>query len=297
MGKRIVIEPCFNEHHLQQFHMRNLCDNFKPDVYIIAEGIFPRGPEDNQEKEAHKAFVKEYTFLGQGDRSFDIMSLEDSVRQCVNEYPNTKFYLMQMQYPPNQSTANTYYTVFTFFINKVIDVWPDDIIMPSEADMFFTEEQAQQCEKLIQQLKHGESFASTYIDFFESPKVQKTIRSARKVAFRYGDGERYKDVMRMFLWESEYIKKMQVCDLKTFHYGWLRPQKYFDMRIQQIPRDWSDNIVKARELIRSKPEGLDFKLATKIKQRWNFELTVVNKKKEEHPKHVWGHENFRYYYD
>ena len=45
MSKKIVIEPCFNEAHFLEFQIPNICDYLCPDVFVIAEGMFPTGPE------------------------------------------------------------------------------------------------------------------------------------------------------------------------------------------------------------------------------------------------------------
>jgi len=293
--KRIVIEPCFNEVHMEKLHIRNLCDYFKPDVYIIAEGIFPAGPENKMDKKAYNAFVNKYTL--DGVRSFDFEELKQEIEKCKVEYPNTEFHLIEMSYPTGQTTDKTYYELFTFFINGLVEVGPDDIIIPSEADMFFTKEQAIKCNNLIDLLPPNRGFGSSYLNFFESPKVQKIIRFGRKVAFRYGDGSFYKQVMEKFLWEPEYCKILPIHDFRTFHYEWVRPDKYFTMRVEQVPREWSDEFIKARDLIRTKPKNLAYRLSSEIQQRWTFELSVVNLKKEQHPVHMHAHESFKYYYE
>lgn len=295
MGKLIVIEPCFNELHMEKLHIRNLCDYFNPDIYIIAEGIFPKGPENNMSLDSYNKFKDKYTL--DGKRSFDYNELKLEIEKCKKEYPNIKFYLIDMNYPEQQHTTDTYYQLFTFFISDLIDVNPEDIIIPSESDMFFTKEQAKLCKLQIDNLELNTGFGSSYLNFFESPKVQKIIRFGRKVAFKYGNGTYYKKIMEKFLWENEYSKLLPIYDYRTFHYEWIRPGKYFDMRIEQVPREWSKEFIKARDLIRIKPKNLVYRLSTEIKQRWTFELSVINTPKEYHPKHVWKHENFRYYYE
>jgi len=297
MSKRIVIEPCFNELHMEKLHIRNMCDYFTPDVYIIAEGIFPTGPEDQMKSGPYKEFAKEYTLNGGGKRSFDFEELKTEVDKCRKEYPNIEFHLVEMSYPQSQTTDKTYYQLFTFFIDTLVGVEPDDIILPSECDMFFTEEQAHQCNQMINALRPNEGFGSSYLNFFESPKVQKVIRFGRKVAFRYGDGSFYKKIMGQFLWEHIYAKMIPIHDFRTFHYEWLKPDYYFDMKIKQVPRAWYDQVVKAKQLIRSKPDNLAHRLSTEIAQRHTFELSVVGLEKEDHPKHIWEHESFKRYYE
>lgn len=295
---RIVIEPCFNELHMEKLHIKNMCDYFHPDIYIIAEGIFPTGPEDQMKSGAYETFAKNYTLNGEGKRSFDFKELETEVQKCREEYPNIKFHLIEMDYPKNQPTNETYYQLFTFFLNSsIVQIQPDDIILPSESDMFFTKEQADQCNKMILNLKPNEGFGSSYLNFFESPKVQKILRFGRKIAFKYGDGSFYKKIMEQFLWEHKYSKMLPIYDFRTFHYEWLKPEYYFNMRVEQVPRDWSDQFIKAKDLIRSKPDNLAHRLNTEIHQRWTFELSVVPLRKEQHPKHIWDHESFKYYYE
>ncbi len=133
MSRKIVVEPCFAEAHFLERHIYNVCDYLQPNVFVIAEGMFPHGPENTLGNTQN--FSEQFTL--DGKRSFDFHEMKAAVERCQRSYPEIEFHLLEMDYR-DIDTATAYYEAYTSFLN-VISVSPTDIIFPLECDLFFTE--------------------------------------------------------------------------------------------------------------------------------------------------------------
>jgi len=291
MSKKIVIEPCFNEAHFLERHIRNVCDYLKPDIFVIAEGMFPKGPENTLS--GNESFVRKFTL--DGKRSFDFQEIKTSIKKCQQDYPRVEFHLLEMDYG-NMDTALAYHTAYTSFLN-VTSVASDDIVFPLECDLFFTEEQGRKVVDLCNTLTQDTGFCSTFQMFFESPKVNIAKKRARKIAFRYGTGRMYDEVMLRNFNDTYQNVFIPTFDFGIFHYEWVRPGKYFKLRLVQLPKihGLSEVFKRAQEIIRSKPTNLQAALDKEITKR--YPLVVNNLKLEDHPRHIHDHPNLEYYYE
>jgi len=302
MSKKIAIEPCFNEAHFLEFQIPNVCDYLKPDIFVIAEGMFPKGPENLIENDDKKRnLIEKYTLNGEGKRSFDFERLKKIIDYNKKKYSDVKFYLLEMDYV-GRDTAECYQKAYTSFL-RVAEVKPDDVIFTLECDLFFTKTQAETVLKLSNLLAPDKDFGSTYIAFFESPRVSwwTDARASRRIVYKYGTGK---------IWgnhdgipgEERQFGKTKMHNLKLFHYDWIRPQQYWDFRMTQvnIATKRRDHFNTARSFIRQRPPHTS--KTNKILQRMGWHptrpwLSLNNLILEDHPKHIKDHENFKYYYN
>jgi len=298
MSRKIVIEPYFNEGHLIKHHIENLCDYLKPDIYVISEGMFSFGPEGlHKDIKIKNSIITKYTLDGQGKRSFDFPKLKQVVADCQKKYPHIEFHILEMDYG-KLDTQRCFEQAYNGF-KKVTEPRPDDIIFPSECDVFVTKAQGEIVLKLAKMLQPNKAFCCSYRLFFESPRVywKGDKRDSRRIAYRYGtgflwgnyDGVPGTDCM---YWEDP------VYYLGLFHYKWVRPGKYWEFRKNQILRHKAHHIriEKAKIMIQNNRHNLDVvKHELKHVFRGRFRLNSLTA--EDHPKHFRNHESFKYYYE
>jgi len=292
--KKIIIEPSFIEGHFLDAHIKNICEYLNPDIYIICEGMFPKGPESNI-KDVEK-FKDTYTL--DGHRGFDYELVENAVNINAKKFPNISFELIQMNYSNNMETFKAYYQVFTQFL-KHIKPSSRDIIIPLECDIFFTPEQASKTIEAIHKLHPDQGLSASCKPFFESPNIIfKGPSRIRKLAFKYGTGELYDNVMKIFFWEERYRPLLRPLDLQLFHYEWIRPDKYFEARIAQLNRGdffWQ-KARDAREFIQSKPDIDKLYIYLSFLHQYGWKLLYAPHKITEHPIHIHNHTIWKYYY-
>lgn len=293
---RIAVEPCFNEAHFMEAHINNICEYLRPDLFVIAEGMFPRGPENSLTNT--ETFKRKWTKDGVRSRDFD--QLEAIVDKASDRWLKTRIQLVKMDYAPTAHTAQVYYEVFTSFL-KFVKPTKDDVIFTLESDLFFTKDQAEKFLEVCSNTSPGQGFNASYRMFFESPMVcMAHAGRSRRVMFRWGDGAMYDKIAREYFTES-YNKVLPTAQLDLFHYEWVRPDWYFDLRLAQLPEGPADRPVgvhqairQMRDLIRSKPQDLQ----AEFDRSWNkyFALKTVPLAIADHPKHILTHPNFVYYY-
>ena len=293
--RKIVIEPSFMEGHFMDAHIHNICEYLHPDIYIVAEGMFPKGPESNTINITK--FKESYTI--DGHRGFDYQLVQQAIDDNAKRFPEITFMLIDMDYGPNMKTSEAYYQVFTRFL-KHVQVFPDDIIIPLECDMFFTEDQANTTLKAIEKLKLDQGLGASCKSFFEAPYVifaRESTARTRKLAFRYGTGQLYDSVMKIFFWEDTYRHLLHNIDLQLFHYEWIRPGKYFEARIAQLNRQdslWAE-ARDARDFIYEKPPMEELLAHLPIfNKNWSIKYDAHDI--IDHPKHIRNHETWKYYY-
>lgn len=289
---KIVISPCFNELHFLKHKIHNTCEYLQPDHFILADGMFPRGPENKTQEAELNIIIKNYTLNGEGKQSFDYRELENLLSECSSKYPSTKFYLIPMDYSNVKSHDEAYYKSYNIFRN-FIKTNPDDLIFPLECDLFLTQEQSSTLLSLCKNLKPNHSLMSDYYQFFESPGVIMHTKRYRRLVYRYGDGK---------VWGCyKTFGSSHDSGIRAFHYEWIRPNRYFELRLLQLKREYTPVIRELKAIIRSKPDDLNThlknalkKLGSKVK---DLPLEVSKIKLTDHPKHFHKHESFRYYYD
>jgi hypothetical protein len=252
--------------------------------------MFPNGPENKTAQKDLDIIKRDFTLNGKGELSADYYELKELLNTFAKQYPNTKFILCQMDYSDVNDHEQAYYKSYNIF-KKFIDAKPDDLIFPLECDLFLTEKQSSSLLKQAKNLEHNHSLMSNYYQFFESPKVMMNTNRYRRLVYRYGDG---------FVWgcfkrfDNDIDSK-----IRAFHYEWIRPDRYFELRILQLSRGFTEAIRDLRSVIRSKPTNLKEALEESVNRlKYNkneLPLSVSDIKLEEHPEHFKKHENFIYY--
>ena len=306
MYKRIVVEPCFADAHFLRAHIQNVCEYIKPDLFVIAEGMFPAGPENNTV--GLKNFKQKYTLDGDGKRSFDFKEMTNIVTECIQQYPDVQIHWIPMDYG-NKNTKECYIDAYHSFLNVIspIDISPETLIFPLETDLFFTEAQAAAVLIDTEALKPGEGFGSVFREFYESPRVYfNNNERVRKLVFKYGDGTLYYNVIAGNFEDKHSPKSsgfspdcyIPIRPFQLFHYQWVRPEIYFNFRISaQLNR--SPEVIKqytrAREIIRNRKSALIQQDLSAVSDR-GFILTLNDLKLIDHPEHIRCHPNFKYYY-
>lgn len=284
--KKIVIEPCFNEAHFMPYHIDNICEYLQPDVYVISEGAFPLGPEGTVSSDE----LSEFTLNGYGKRSFDFLELNDIVEIYAKKYERTLFILEPMDYGAC-STQEAYFKAYNNFLSRCV-MHPEDIIFSIECDIFLNQDQASKILALCTTLQPGEGFGSTYKRFFESPFIEMSQPTKRKVAFKYGDGSYYKNTIDKNF-DDTYLSYLPIYDLKLHHYEWIRPGKYFDLRLAQLKRNQElyKQLQEARNFIQATPRS-----STKdLSQFSQLDLIESSAPITEFSPHILQHEKFKNY--
>jgi len=205
-----------------------------------------------------------------------------------------------MDYQEGIETAQAYFEAYTSF-KMVVDPKPDDVIFPLESDLFFTAVQALQILHEVESIKVDQGFGSTFRLFFESPKVSIPGYGGqgrqRKVALRYGSGQ-LMDMIAHGNFKETYQPHLQWFDWGLFHYEWIRPNEYWDLRMSQLSRRpiTYGALKQARYIIEKNVPNL--KQALESLQGWDgsFTLTTNDMKLEDHPFHIREHPNFVKYF-
>ncbi|MCK4815411.1 hypothetical protein KA005_06550 [bacterium] len=306
MYKRIVVEPCFADAHFLRAHIQNVCEYIKPDLFVIAEGMFPSGPENNTT--GLENFKQKYTLNGDGKRSFDFKEMADIVTECIQQYPDIQIHWIPMDYG-DKNTEECYIDAYHSFLQVIdpIDISPETLIFPLETDLFFTGAQATAVLTDTKALKPGEGFGSVFREFYESPRVYfNNNERIRKLAFKYGDGTLYRNVIAGNFEDKHSPKSsgfssdcyIPIRPFQLFHYQWVRPETYFDFRISaQLNRspEVIKQYIRAREVIRTRKSALTQQDLDLVSDR-GFILTLNELALMDHPKHMRRHPNFEYYY-
>ncbi len=246
MSKKIVIIPIFCESHLVKYQIPNLIDTINPDIIIYNEGMFPAATEGNTP--ISKSFIDEFTLNGEGKRGFDYLELKDIIKEAQEKYTDVKIILNEMDYTDTDSTIN-YTKACTNFDELGIEVNEGDYIFPLEGDVFHHEDSKEEIQGYCEQLQPNQGFRSMWIDYvgnqyyvekctikpylLKEPEWKDQYRS-RKICIRFGDMDFYKQSLSGFM--SQQYEMLFPTDLITYHYAWVRPDKYADLRYSQLNR-------------------------------------------------------------
>lgn len=242
MNKKIVIVPVFCETHLIKLQIDNIFNTINPDILVYNEGMFPHGPESCTNM---NGFKEKYTLNGNGKRGFDYPELQEVIFEAQKKYKDKKIILNEMEYDPTEKSATKHYThACSNFKDLSIDVNVGDCIFPFEGDVFHLESSKDLINSYISQIQPDTGFKSIWIDFVGNqcyadmctlkPFLMQKEGRHRKICVKYGTLEYYKSILNNF--ESQQYPSLYPTDLVTYHYCWLRKDKYLQLRFDQLNR-------------------------------------------------------------
>ncbi len=255
--KKIVIIPTFCESHLIKCQIPNIIDTIDPDYIIYNEGMFPNGTEGN--KQLNKEWLDKYTLNGEGKRGFDFFELKQIIKDAQQKYSNTKIILNEIEYIPGMTSTDCFRKASTNFKELGINIEEGDYIFPYEGDVFHHEDSRAEIQHYIDQLKPGEGFRSIWVDYMQNfwyaekhrikpwlkdPKYQHEDNyMSRRICFCYDKGGvKYLNMINNFM-TTDYHNPitgygmLYPTDLITYHYAWIRPSKFRELRCDQLQRN------------------------------------------------------------
>lgn len=255
MSKKIVFIPTFCESHLIRHQIPNVIDTVDPDYIVINEGMFPAGTEGN--KHLTQEWLKKYTLNGEGKRGFDYLELKQIVQDTQKQFPNTTIILNEMSYAPNMTSTDCYVAATTNFAELGIEVEEGDYIFPYEGDVFHHESAREEIAHYLTQIQPGEGFRSIWIDYMQNFWYAEKMRiehwsgpdhqdkndyMSRRICFRYDKGGvKYLNMLKNFM-SNDYHNPitgygmLYPTNLITYHYAWIRPGKFRELRCDQLQR-------------------------------------------------------------
>ena len=299
--KKIVIIPVFCESHLIEFQIPNIIDTINPDYIIYNEGMFPSGPESSTN--VSKDFLDQYTL--DGKRGFDFDELKLIIEKAQKKYKDTKIILNEMSFPKDMHDAPLcYYTACSNFEDLGIKIEEGDLIYPLEGDVFHHESSKVYFENILDKLNPNSGFRSIWIDFLETPYYAEkcTLKhflkpewkgqfKSRKICIKYGTQDFYKEVLLNFM--TQKYPMLHSSDLITYHYAWWRPEKFKQLRYDQLNRDpayWNSFEEGLKLIAKSKGSKQDITIRPShpphMTHHWASYIDI------EHPKHVKDHPNY-----
>ena len=305
MSKKIVIVPTFAESHLIKCQIPNIIDTINPDYIVYQEGLFPNGTEGNKTYDSN--WLDKYTL--DGKRGWDWLELSNIIDDAQKKYPNTKIILNNIDYKQGMSSTDCYVSACLNLENLGIAFEEGDYIFPYEGDVFHHEDDADNIREYMRQIEPGQGFRSIWIDYMQNFWYVEKMRiipylyeglddeyMTRRICIRYDKGgEFYKKVLDNFMTIDYHnptagYGMLYPTDLITYHYAWIRPGKFRELRCDQLQRGgtyWDDfchglNLADQYNLseIVVRPDRSDYDISKYIKFFDKFK----------HPKHVKQHE-------
>lgn len=256
MNKKIVIVPTFCESHLIKHQIPNIIDTVNPDYIIYNEGMFPAGTEGN--KYLTKEWLDKYTVNGEGKRGFDYLELKQVIEDARQQFPNTTIILNEMTYQLGMSSTDCYVAAVTNFADLGIKVEEGDYIFPYEGDVFHHENAKEEIAHYMTQIQPGEGFRSIWVDYMQNFWYVEKCRvkpwlpepehhhegnyMSRRICFRYDEGgTKYLNMVSNFMTTAHHnpvtgYGMLYPTDLITYHYAWIRPGKFRELRCDQLQR-------------------------------------------------------------
>ena len=256
MNKKIVIIPTFAEAHLIRHQISNIIDTIDPDYIVINEGMFPAGTEGN--KVITQEWKDKYTLNGEGKRGFDFLELQQIVKDAQEKYKDVEIILNEMEYELGMTSTECYKKATTNFKELGIDIQEGDYIFPYEGDVFHHEDAKEEIQGYMDQLQPGEGFRSIWVDYVqnfwyvEKSRIKPWLEDpnhhydenymSRRICFRYDkNGVKYENMIDNFMTvnyhhPTEGYGMLYPTDLVTYHYAWIRPGKYRQLRCDQLER-------------------------------------------------------------
>jgi len=306
--KKIVIIPVFCETHLIKYQIQNIIDTINPDYIIYNEGMFPTGPESNTN--VSNDFLKKYTLDGGGKRGFDYLELKKIIKQSQKKHKGVDIILNEMNYNSTSAPENYTYACSNFK-ELGITVNEGDYIFPLEGDVFHHENSKEEIQGYMNQIEPNQGFRSKWIDFVGNqfyaekstlkPFIYKDIEGSnegwaeqgrsRKICIRFGNMDFYKNELLNF--QKQQYPNLYPTDLITYHYAWLRPDKYKMMRFDQLnrhPKYWHHFKVGLDILNDFKYLDVDFRPVNGLSKDSTYRY--VRFYDIEHPKHIMKHSEY-----
>jgi len=315
MSRRIVICPSFAESHLLRCWIPNMVATLNPDIIIINEGLFSKGPEDKT------AITDEFRLKWIGDlesntgfdwdETVEIVQDEDksiwghlikqpiSIRLHPMKYENLsadECFIKAMTYTTTDNPLN-------------FDFSYGDLIFNLEPDAFLREDQSDLISEIVDKLKPGEGVSVEWIDFLETQFYREKINvknpKFRRFCYRFDTKEKYIEAINGFMSQS-YPKLKKVTDFFIFHYAWFRPGKFKELRYELIyradPAYWRNFDIglewiklKSKIFVKRQQKG-DLKYEEPedimIRPSRNDDGKYATFVNMSHPKHIQTHENW-----
>lgn len=280
-SRRIVILPVFCEAHILPFFLRNMCEVVEPDMVIMNEGPWPRGPEGNITTNKLSRWIKD------GNRSFDLEAMISAVEEVEKEHREVAFSMNFMEYKPGLNTRTAQAHCYRFGLPPMKT---NDILFLLGADELIHEDQKDLLNRLITRLRPDTGFIGESVRVFTSPKILLAGQRPGFPVLMWGSGELYRDVFtkdNFWLAEGSTVLKRK-SRLRCFHYEWLRPGTYYDLRVAQLyrspkkMRSFNATTAYIKEHHKLPPLGVTWPKLTEAPDDINF-----------HPKHIHGHELFK----
>jgi hypothetical protein len=251
MSKKIVIVPTFAESHLIKCQIPNIIDTINPDYIVYQEGLFPNGTEGNKVYDSN--WLDKYT--KDGLRGFDFDELKKIVDDANQVYDKTEIILNEVNYLAGMSSTDCYVSSCLNLENLGIKFEEGDYIFPYEGDVFHHEDDKDNIQSYMNQIEPGQGFRSIWIDYMQNfwyvekqrikPYLypnQEDNYMTRRICVRYDkDGHFYKKVLDNFMTVDYHnpiggYGMLYPTDLITYHYAWIRPGKFRDLRCDQLQR-------------------------------------------------------------
>tara|TARA_B100001939_G_scaffold348217_1_gene374242 strand:- start:7315 stop:8298 length:984 start_codon:yes stop_codon:yes gene_type:complete len=306
MSKKIVIVPTFAESHLIKCQIPNIIDTINPDYIVYQEGLFPNGTEGN--KKYTTEWLDKYTT--DGKRGFDWEELQKIVYDAQNEYPNTEIILNTIDYQQGMTSTDCYVKACLNLEDLGIKFEEGDYIFPYEGDVFHHEKDKKDIDGYMNQIEPGQGFRSIWVDYMQNFWYSEKCRikpwlgkeydeegnyMSRRICLRYDEGGVfYKNVLDNFM-TTDYHNPVNgygmlyPTDLITYHYAWIRPGKFRELRCDQLQRQdgYWERFVQGLDLA-DELQYDEILIRPGVKQWTNGWIKYFDKL--EHPKHVKNHE-------
>ena len=163
-----------------------------------------------------------------------------------------------MEYTQGMSSTDCFNKASTNFLELGIDVQEGDYIFPYEGDVFHHENSKKEILGYLSQLNPGEGFRSIWVDYMqnfwyvEKHRIKPWLKDpkhhyennymSRRICFCYDKkGVQYKNMINNFM-TTDYHNPISgygmlyPTDLITYHYAWIRPHKFRQLRCDQLQR-------------------------------------------------------------
>lgn len=308
MSKKIVIVPTFAESHLIKCQIPNIIDTINPDYIVYQEGLFPNGTEGN--KNYDKNWLDKYT--DDGKRAFDYPELVKIINEAQKKYTNTKIILNEINYEQGMTSTDCFVKACINLENLDIKFEEGDYIFPYEGDVFHHEDAKDEIQGYMDQVEPGQGFRTIWIDYMqnfwyvEMSRIKPYLKDkkhhhddnymSRRICLRYDkEGRFYRTVLENFM-TTDYHNPVGgygmlfPTDLVTFHYAWIRPKKFRELRCDQLQRVggyWEDFVrgLDLADLYQQSHITIRPNVAQGITSRYIKYFDFL-----EHPKHLKNHE-------
>tara|TARA_B000000557_G_scaffold257192_1_gene250242 strand:- start:1206 stop:2195 length:990 start_codon:yes stop_codon:yes gene_type:complete len=300
MSKKIVVVPIFCESHMVKCQIPNIIDTINPDYIIYREGVFPKGPENNTDIDFK--WLDKYTLDGR--RGFDFLEMKKIIDDAQKKYPNTKIILDEIDYKSNLSAPECYMYACSELEELGIKLEEGDFIFPFEGDVFHHENSQDDIKNYLEQLEPDTGFRSFWIDYVfnfwyvTKYRIKPFLKDkkhhyeqnyqSRRICVRFGTMKFYKEVLLNFM-TREY-KMLYPTDLITYHYANIRPNKFAELRADQLVRDFNywkgqENArIEANQYLKSEINVYPH-LDPKFTGNWIKFFDIID-----HPKHIRNHD-------